>query len=345
MAGVNSVDPTSTTGGGQGDQIGGGSFATSLETLRAALGPAAGDLNFAQTTSISATLPVLRNGDRGPEVVALQESLNALGYNAGTADGIFGPRTEAAVRAFQRDRGLSVDGVVGRQETWPAIHSALIDRRDSLLRDADAVGVGTPVGQTLVREARQLEALAEQLETGRVGSSSPTDPGDTSPVDGSNLHPVDPAGLLDDSRMNPEFLRRVESTINQLRAEGWDVRVAPQGGFRSFEQQQALYNQGRTTPGNIVTNAEAGESWHNYGLAADLILNDANGQPIWPDPSPFWDRLGEVAQANGLYWGGNFGDRPHVEYHPGLSAGQAGTLIDEYNRGGLEEVWRTLGLN
>jgi peptidoglycan hydrolase-like protein with peptidoglycan-binding domain len=278
-------------------------------------------------------------------VVTLQESLSALGYNSGAADGIFGPRTGAAVRAFQQDQGLSVDGIVGRQQTWPAMHGALIDRRDSLLRDADAIGIGTPVGQALLRDADKFEGLARQLETGRTGPSS-TDPGTTNPpVNGANLHPADPAGLLNDPNMNPEFVRRVRNTINQLRAEGWDARAAPSGGFRSFEQQQALYNQGRTTPGNIVTNAEAGESWHNYGLATDIVLNNANGQPIWPDPSPFWQRLGEVAQENGLYWGGNFGDRPHVELHPGLRAGQAGTLIDEYNRGGLDEVWRTLGLN
>lgn len=73
--------------------------------------------------------------------------------------------------------------------------------------------------------------------------------------------------------------------------------------------------------------------------------NDSNGQPSWPNSSSFWDRLGEIATEHGLYWGGNFGDRPHVELHPGFTAGQAGRLIDEYNRGGLDEVWRTMGLN
>jgi peptidoglycan hydrolase-like protein with peptidoglycan-binding domain len=50
---------------------------------------------------------VLRRGDRGADVVALQA---ALGIRA---DGDFGPATEAAVRLFQADRGLLVDGVVG----------------------------------------------------------------------------------------------------------------------------------------------------------------------------------------------------------------------------------------
>ena len=38
-------------------------------------------------------------------------------------DGDFGPLTEAAVRAFQTNRGITVDGIVGDEETWPALHS------------------------------------------------------------------------------------------------------------------------------------------------------------------------------------------------------------------------------
>jgi peptidoglycan hydrolase-like protein with peptidoglycan-binding domain len=56
---------------------------------------------------------MLRVGSRGSDVTRLQSTLNAAGFNAGGADGIFGPRTANAVRAFQRARGLSSDGVVG----------------------------------------------------------------------------------------------------------------------------------------------------------------------------------------------------------------------------------------
>ena len=41
-------------------------------------------------------------------------------------------------------------------------------------------------------------------------------------------------------------------------------------GLRTWAEQQALWNQGRTTPGKIVTHAQGGQSWHNYGLAAEL---------------------------------------------------------------------------
>ena len=66
--------------------------------------------------------PTLRRGDRGEYVTLLQTKLIQLGYDVGAtgADGIFGDKTAAAVKAFQRDRGLTVDGVVGRN-TWTAL--------------------------------------------------------------------------------------------------------------------------------------------------------------------------------------------------------------------------------
>lgn len=56
----------------------------------------------------------LQNGSRGAEVKKLQESLVAAGYNV-TADGQYGPKTAAAVRQYQQDNGLSVDGMAGEQ--------------------------------------------------------------------------------------------------------------------------------------------------------------------------------------------------------------------------------------
>lgn len=56
----------------------------------------------------------LRRGSRGDDVKKLQETLNAIGYDCGTADGIFGVKTEAAVRKFQQANGLAEDGIAGK---------------------------------------------------------------------------------------------------------------------------------------------------------------------------------------------------------------------------------------
>lgn len=63
------------------------------------------------------TQPMLRTGSRGDAVRKLQELLNAKGYTCGSADGIFGSKTYAAVLAFQKANGLAADGIVGSL-TW-----------------------------------------------------------------------------------------------------------------------------------------------------------------------------------------------------------------------------------
>jgi DNA invertase Pin-like site-specific DNA recombinase/peptidoglycan hydrolase-like protein with peptidoglycan-binding domain len=84
----------------------------------------------------------------GPEarrVKTLQRALRRLGWAPGPVDGLFGPRTESAVRRFQAARGLTVDGVAGRM-TWHSLDRAL---ERPLTRGA---GFATPNGSPQVRD-------------------------------------------------------------------------------------------------------------------------------------------------------------------------------------------------
>lgn len=158
------------------------------------------------------------------------------------------------------------------------------------------------------------------------------------------LHPADPQGFLASPNMNPDFVDRVNGMIEQLRGEGFDVRVI--AGFRSFAEQQQRYDQGRQTPGPIETDFQGGHSWHNYGLAVDIALNDDDGSPAWPeDSSPFWQRLGDVAVVHGTTWGGLRGYPPHVEYHPDHGAEEARRFIEDFESYGLTSVWDRLALS
>lgn len=73
--------------------------------------------NEAQTESVVYDMNTLRNGSRSTQVKVLQWLLNEKGFDCGTADGIFGANTLAAVKAFQKANGLTVDGIVGKN-TW-----------------------------------------------------------------------------------------------------------------------------------------------------------------------------------------------------------------------------------
>ena len=99
--------------------------------------------------------------------------------------------------------------------------------------------------------------------------------------------------------------------------------------LRDLATQAALYAQGRTCPGCIVTNARAGYSYHNYGLALDVLPTELLALPRWGDTpdhqartDALWARIGALGKAIGFRWGGEFArirDRPHFEWSGGLS--------------------------
>lgn len=69
--------------------------------------------------------------------------------------------------------------------------------------------------------------------------------------------------------------------------------------LRSDAEQDALYAQGRTKPGKIITNARAGQSAHNYGLALDFVPM-INGKPEWTGKHPAWKQAIAIAQKCGI---------------------------------------------
>lgn len=99
--------------------------------------------------------------------------------------------------------------------------------------------------------------------------------------------------------------------IEAVKANGIDLKIT--FGFRTFKEQQDLYDQGRTKPGKIVTKAKPGQSFHNYGLAIDVVPI-VNGKADWE--SKHWNKIGEIGQVCGFEWGGGwkFVDRPHFQY-------------------------------
>lgn len=68
------------------------------------------------------TMPTLRRGSTGDDVVYVQRLLNDINKANLTVDGIFGDRTEAAVKYFQETNKLAVDGIVG-PNTWKVLLS------------------------------------------------------------------------------------------------------------------------------------------------------------------------------------------------------------------------------
>lgn len=96
--------------------------------------------------------------------------------------------------------------------------------------------------------------------------------------------------------------------------------------YRSNEEQDRLYAQGRTLPGRIVTNAKAGQSKHNVTTASGAPAAEAfdfvplrSGKPIWGtegEDGKIWERCGAHGEAVGLKWAGRWTrmrEFPHME--------------------------------
>jgi hypothetical protein len=118
---------------------------------------------------------------------------------------------------------------------------------------------------------------------------------------------------LDPSGADPSLKLDVVTAFNVSEAFGDSpLRIAQ--GYRTIEEQDALYAQGRTTPGNIVTYARGGQSNHNFGFAIDIFRIDG-GTLFNPSATTV-----QVFKGFGFEWGGDWpgkkADKPHFQRIP-----------------------------
>ena len=124
---------------------------------------------------------------------------------------------------------------------------------------------------------------------------------------------------LDD--LLPVVKVKVQQFLDKAKAEGIDLLVT--STYRDNESQNALYAQGRTTGGSKVTNAKAGQSFHNWRCAVDVVPI-VNGKAVWNDVN-IWARVGVIGKSVGLEWAGDwkrFKEFPHFQYTKGLTLAQ-----------------------
>lgn len=119
--------------------------------------------------------------------------------------------------------------------------------------------------------------------------------------------------------LHPKVAAMCSAFVNACKSQGIDVLIT--STLRDNESQNALYAQGRTVKGSIVTNAKAGQSFHNYGLAFDFCPI-VNGKCQWNDLDLF-KRCGVIAESVGLEWAGRwagkFRESAHCQYAGGLT--------------------------
>lgn len=113
---------------------------------------------------------------------------------------------------------------------------------------------------------------------------------------------------------HPELQQKAEKLVSACRGQGLLIGIGE--CFRTVEEQDKLYAQGRTTPGSIVTNAKGSSysSHHQWGTAFDIYRNDGKG--AYNDSDGFFSKVGAIGVKIGLEWGGNWTspvDKPHFQ--------------------------------
>lgn len=120
--------------------------------------------------------------------------------------------------------------------------------------------------------------------------------------------------------LNPILVAKINRVLGAMTALGFPMR--PVQGLRTLAQQQALYAQGRTRPGPIVTNADGIVHKSNHQAGKDGLGHAIDCAFVGPDPfgeKMPWGAYGACVRAVGLVWGGDFKaltDRPHAELPP-----------------------------
>ena len=222
------------------------------------------------------------------------------------------------------------------------MHSYTVKRGDTLGRIArkfygDAASYPLIVSANRIRDPDRL-AVGRRLfipDAGVAGSAF---------APGIGLSPDAPSEPISSRRLNPlhpVVRARADAFLHLCAQKGLGVMVTQ--GLRSWEEQDALYAKGRTVPPiglqHRVTKAKGGQSYHNFGLAFDIVVLDAVGKADWDVSHPGWAYAGALGKSVGLDWGGDwtgFKDWPHFQYTGGLGLAQCRSLFP----GGLETLWQ-----
>ncbi len=147
--------------------------------------------------------------------------------------------------------------------------------------------------------------------------------------------------------VHPLLARKIQQMADILAVDRPPVVFRVTQGLRTWNEQALLYAEGRTGPGAIVTNAPPGHSYHNFGLAVDLVPLTQGLTLDWNVTHPVWKRLVQVGTSLGLTAGAqfrSFPDYPHFQLTGSLPASPDDNVRKVFQSDGIVGVWKATGL-
>ncbi len=229
---------------------------------------------YVPTPTPSATPSVIKKGEDSDRVRSVQERLKELGYYSGEVDGQFGNGTEEAVRLFQRQNGLDVDGVIGSMSL-----AAMMDENA-----AKVTVTPTPDPNSLPVLVNADNPLPKSYKPDNMVLLRNVLPSSLVYVKGSEIE--------GDATATAALKRMFQAAVADG-VTGWQISA----GYRSYAYQEELFNdsvdnliaQGRSRESAYsvtrLTVADPGTSEHQLGLAFDITVADTSfkgtPQQIW----------------------------------------------------------------
>jgi len=151
--------------------------------------------------------------------------------------------------------------------------------------------------------------------------------------------------------------------IHQL-AEQMSEPIGVTQGLRNAKTQAALYAQGRQSLDSVnslraiagmspldvdenispVTDAKPGYSWHEFGLAVDVVPLETSGVPDWNVSHPTWAEIIELGEALGMTSGISWHDEPHLQLTGRFPEVPTDEVRQLFASGGLQAVWNAAAI-
>jgi peptidoglycan L-alanyl-D-glutamate endopeptidase CwlK len=249
------------------------------------------------------------------DILAVQTELNARGHFRVNVDGIAGPQTWGGI-AYELGLGIDTVRATNLRDVIATAQRALTRAH---LYSGPADSIAGALTWAAVRRALDAKVSPPSLPQPPVEQPFEAQVDARSEAMIATLH----------KHTQPLVIAALLAANKGVASNGLHWVIT--SGTRTYAQQHQLWLKGRGLPGPIVTNAPAGYSNHNFGIACDATLFSRR-EPVWE--SPLYRRVwGPAVKAAGLEWGGDWKalkDEPHAEHRPAWARGMStGAMLKE----------------
>ena len=223
----------------------------------------------------------IKSGSRGELVALVQRMLNEKGYSCGSADGIFGTKTESAVKSYQRAKGLSADGIVGNNTYAKLFTDCLLKRgsRGELVKalqtrlNEQGYKAGTAdgiFGRNTEQAVKALQSVAGITVDGKVGKNTWTALLEGMGVPASAHFKLSEFKCKDGTAVPAKYYANCQKLMNLLE----EIRAA-------CENRAITITSGYRTESYNKKVDGAKQSQHLYAAAADIKVSGKSASEVY----------------------------------------------------------------